>query len=213
MESKNMPHHEQETERLFATKGWKKALEGAAQRGYKKGVRDEQKRVEEEKREHNKQRRGALLLFLLLAVITFVACGVYTFISGHIKFAGDGWFWGWLTTLGTCIFKACTGEKKLSEDTRGDMSAFQSFLSGIEEFWIDIRKNNKLFALFIICWGCLFGGVVVKFEVVSRTVSAAEVFGEAWISYDSKDKKEKEDDKADEEPPKVNESTEEKPSE
>lgn len=210
MDSNYMPHHEQDTERLFEIREREKELEEAEQRGYKKGVRDEQKRAEKEKRKHNKHRIEAFWLFV---TITFVAYGVYTFIAGHIKLADDGWFWTWLATLGMCIFKACTGDKKLSEDTRGDMSAFQSFFSGIGEFWKDIRKNNKLFTLFIICWGCLLGGVVGKFNVVQRTVIATKKFGEAWISYESKEFEENDDSEVSEEPLQMSESTGEKLSE
>lgn len=213
MDSNNMLHHGQEVERSFEVTEWEKELEEAEQRGYENGVSDEKKRVAKEKRKHNKQKREAFMLFLLLAVITLVAWGAYTVVSGHIKLAGDGWFWGWLAGLGACIFKACTGDKELSEDTRGNMGVFQSFLCGIQEFSKDIRKNNKLFFLFIICLGCLIGGVVGKFEVVSRTVSAAERFGEAWISYESRKLKEIDSSGVSEQPAQIDELTDEKPSE
>ncbi|MDE7178245.1 MAG: hypothetical protein K2O59_10545 [Lachnospiraceae bacterium] len=213
MDFNYMPHHEQETERLFDIEKWEKEIEEAEKRGYENGARDEQRRSAKEKRKHNKQKMEAFRLLLLLAFITVAACGVYTLISGHGKLVDDGWFWGWLVALAACILKACIGEKKSSEDTQENMGVFQTFLSGIKELWKSIRINEKLFALSVVCLGCVIGGAIGKFEVVSRTVSGAEAFGEAWISYESHKIEVNNDGEVDGESAQMNDSTEVKPSE
>lgn len=213
MESNYMPHHEQEIEHSFAKERWKKALEEAEQRGYNKGIEDERKRAAKEKRKHNRQKIEAVLLILLLIAIAFVAGWAYRFITQQFKLVGGGGFWTALLALAVYIIKACSGDKELLKNTRRNMSALQSFLSGIQEFWKDIRRNNKLFVMFIIFLGCLIGGVLGQFEVVSRTVSGAEAFGKAWTGYESQNIEENNDSETGKESAQRNESTEEKPSE
>lgn len=217
MDFNYMLHHEQDAEHLFSLEEWKKAIRKAEQRGYENGIRDEQIRAEKEKRKHNKQRIETFLFILLFIIITFAAWGVYTVIKALFELAGERWFWRVLFAYAIFIIKACAGNKDLLKDTRENMGVFQKFLSGTKKLCKSIRKNikknDKLFALSIICLGCLIGGAIGKFEVVSRTVSAAEAFGKTWISYDSQKKEVNHDGKAAEESMQMNESTEMKPSE
>lgn len=213
MELNYMPHHGQDTEHLFDIEEWEKEIKEAEQRGYENGVLDEQKRARKEKRERDEQKIEVFKLLLLLAFITVAACVLYTLISGRAKLVDDGWFWACLAGLGACIFKACTGNKELPEDAHENMGVFQTFRSGIKKLWKGIRKNDKVFALSIICLGCVIGGVIGKFEVVSKTVFSAEAFGKAWISYESKKIEVNDDGEVGEEPPQMNESTEVKQSE
>lgn len=214
MELSYMPHHGQDAEHSFDEEKWKKeikkAIEKARKEGYKRGVLDERKRAREEKRKRNKQRIEAALL---LVVITVVAEFVYTFITQQFKLIVAGGFWTALLAGVAYIIKTCSGDKELLKDTRGNKSALQSFFSGIQEFWKDIRRNNKLFFMFIICLGGLLGGGLGQFEVVSRSVSGFKGFGEAWVNYESKKIEENNDGEAGEEPALMNESTEDKASE
>ena len=195
LERENMLHHGPETERLFRAEEWESKLKIAEQKGYADGVKDERRRAARERRKNVKQKRETFLLILLFISITIGARWVYMFATRHIKFIDGGWFGAWLLFLISSIFKACTGDKELSKETRGNRSAFRAVLSGICEFWKDIRKNNKLFFMFILCTACLTGGTLGKFEVLERTVSATSKFGDVWIHYESKELKDTNNDK------------------
>lgn len=190
LDRENMLHHGHDTERLFGNEEWERKLKNAEKKGYEEGVRNERRRAARERRKHVQQKKEAIELILFFIGVTFVARLLYIFAARHIKLVDDGWFWAWIGVIVTGIFKACTGDKELTKDTRGNRSAFQSVLSGMGEFWKDIHRNNKLFCMFVLCIACLTGGVLGKFNVLERTVSATTEFGNVWINYENKSLKE-----------------------
>lgn len=192
MDRDNRSHHVDEKEQIFEYK--ERDLEYAREKGYAEGVRDERRRAVRERKKQRKQKIERILSFLFFIVVTFIVKLLYTFIVQYIEFVDPGWFVAWILFLAGTIFKACTGDRELLKDTRGNMSAWRSVLSGIGEFWGNIRKNNLMFSLFILCTVCLLGGILGKFEVLERTVLATTEFGNAWISYEYKSLKESSND-------------------